>query len=144
MAALSRPKIETFAVVISVGHRDLCKSGSRGNFLGSIHRVGDDATRNRAADLLTPQFLAIGGIQRIEVAAHIAEKHDASGGWGHTALDRIVGFQPPLPGARVGIDCVDPSSPISERVGLAPDVIGVAACLAAPWACRLQSPEFVF
>src|SRR5262249_14922832 len=42
-------------------HRDL---------LCAVHRVGDHAAADRAAEILGPEFLAAGGIERIEVAAH--------------------------------------------------------------------------
>jgi len=37
-------------------------------------QIGDDSAADRAADFLTPQFPPIIGVERIKIAAHVAEK----------------------------------------------------------------------
>src|SRR5271169_4168591 len=81
------------------------------DFLGAVHRISDHPAGDRAADLLAPQLLAGRRINRIKIAAHVAEEHNASGGRRHCAHDRIIGLQPPLPHTRVGVDGVKPSRP---------------------------------
>jgi hypothetical protein len=44
------------------------------NFLQPVGRIGDHAAGDCAADLLSPQPLAIGGVVRVEVSADVAEK----------------------------------------------------------------------
>jgi hypothetical protein len=39
------------------------------NFLRTVDGIGDHTAGDRAAELLAPKFLAVGGIERIEVAA---------------------------------------------------------------------------
>src|SRR5215510_8309265 len=87
-------------------HRDL---------LRAVRRVGYHATADGAAEILAPELLAAGGIERIEVAAHVAEEHDAPGRRSHAADDRVVGLQAPLPHAGVGVDGVHPPGPMSLR-----------------------------
>src|SRR4029077_17139283 len=83
-----------------------------GDFLRTVRGVGDHAAGDRAAEVLAPELLAIGGIERVEVAAYIAKEHDASRRRGHTAENRIIRLQAPLPEDGVGIDRIDPSSPV--------------------------------
>src|SRR5450631_244000 len=98
-----------FADVGRHGRRNV--AGRHGNLLRAVGRIGDHSAADRAADLLTPQLLAGGGVERIEVAAHVAKEHEASGSRRHGAEDRIIGLQSPLPYARVVIDGVKPSRP---------------------------------
>ena len=91
------------------------KAGRHGNLLRTVRGIGDHAAADRAAEILAPKFLAGGGIERIEVAAHVAEEHDAAGRRSHAADDRVVRLQAPLPDAGVGVDGVDPPSPVSVR-----------------------------
>ena len=98
--------------------KDFRETVRNGHSLRPIDGIGDDAAANRAADFLTPQFAAICCVERVEIAAHVAEEHDASDRRRHAALDRIIGLRPPFPGARVGIDGGDPPSPVKDRVPL--------------------------
>ena len=93
--------------------------------MGAVRGIGDHTAADRAADLLTPQPLTVGNIQSLEVAAHISEEDDASCRRGYAAQDWVIGLQPPLPDAGVGVGGVDPSRPISERIGHTVGVIGV-------------------
>src|SRR5277367_1885539 len=86
-------------------------AGRHRDFLAAVHCISDHPAADRAADLLAPQLLAGLRIKRIEIAAHVAEEHKASGGRRHGAEDRVVGLQPPLPDPRVGVDGVKPSRP---------------------------------
>jgi hypothetical protein len=43
-------------------------------FLGAVRHIGDHTAADPAADLLTPELLAVGGVDRIKVAAGIATK----------------------------------------------------------------------
>ena len=61
------------------------EAGRHRNFLRTVRGIGDHTAADRAADLLAPQLLAVGGIERIEVAAQIAEEHDAAGRRRHAA-----------------------------------------------------------
>ena len=81
--------------------------------------------------MLSPKFLPIGGIERIEVAAHIAEEHDAAGRRSHAADDRVVGLQAPFPDAGVGVGGVEPSRP--GTVFLAEHVEWVEGRHSDPW-----------
>src|SRR5271154_2941927 len=82
---------------------EIGKSARHGNFLRTVHRIGDHSAADRSAELLAPKFLAVGSIKRIEVAANIAEEYDASGRRRHTAKNRVVRLQTPLPDASVGV-----------------------------------------
>ena len=86
-------------------------AGRHRDFLRAVGCISDHSAGDRAADLLTPQLLAGGGVERIKVAAHVAKEHEASGGRRHGAQDRVIGLQPPLPHPRVGVDGVKPSRP---------------------------------
>src|SRR5262249_25627073 len=70
---------------------------------------------DRAAKVLAPELLAGSRVEGIEIAANIAEEHDAPGGRSHAAEDRIVRLQAPLPDAGVSVDRVYPSSPGTVR-----------------------------
>src|SRR5271165_997551 len=85
--------------------RDHGEAVGHGNFLGTVHAIGDDAAPDAAADAehLAPELLAVGRIERIEVAAEIAEEHHAAGGWGDGAENGVVGFHAPLPNPSVGV-----------------------------------------
>src|SRR5215475_7124122 len=61
------------------------EAGRHGNLLRAVRRVGDHAAADRAAEILAPELLAGGGVERIEVAADVAEEHDAPGGRSHAA-----------------------------------------------------------
>src|SRR5208282_4541507 len=93
------------------------------DFLHAVDVIGDDAAPDRAADLLTPKLLAGVGVERIEVAAHIAKEYQASGSRRHAACDRVIGFDPPFPNAGVGVDGVEPSRPVSVRPRLLPEQV---------------------
>ena len=110
-AALSRPSTTILAFTIFVGHASHHNADRHGDLLRTARGIGDHAAADRAAEMLAPKFLPIGGIERIEVAAHIAEEHDAAGRRSHAADDRVVGLQAPFPDAGVGVDGVDPSRP---------------------------------
>src|SRR5271166_5878987 len=45
-----------------------CKAARYGNLLRAVRGIGDHAAADRAAKVLTPKFLAVGGIERIEVS----------------------------------------------------------------------------
>src|SRR6185437_6065972 len=49
------------------------KAGRYSNSLDTVCGIGDHTAADRAADLPAPSPLTVGGIDRIEVAAHIAE-----------------------------------------------------------------------
>src|ERR1700730_8142723 len=66
------------------------KAARHGNFLRTVRGIGNHTAGDRAAELLAPKFLAVGGIERIEVAAQIAEEHDPAGRRSHSADDRVV------------------------------------------------------
>src|SRR5215831_7342230 len=87
------------------------KPPRHGHLLRAARGIGDHATAERTAELLPPQLLARGGIERVEVAADIAEEHDPTGGGRHAGDDRIVGLDAPLPDAGVGVDGVNPTGP---------------------------------
>jgi hypothetical protein len=46
---------------------------------GPLISPGFTVIDDHAAEFRTPEFLAVAGIERIEVAANTAEEHDASG-----------------------------------------------------------------
>jgi hypothetical protein len=50
-------------------------AGRHRNFLGAVHRVSDHSAADRAADLLTPELLPVGGVNGIEVATYIAKEY---------------------------------------------------------------------
>src|SRR6516225_4726871 len=87
-------------------------AGRYRDLLHAVYGISDHPAGDRAADLLTPQLLAIGGVDRIKVAAGVAKEHEASGGRSHGAEDRVIRLQPPLPDTRVGVDGVQPSGPV--------------------------------
>ena len=72
------------AQYLDLGGHDLRRPGRAGeagrhrNFLRAVRRVGDHTTAESAAELLAPKFLAGGGVERVEIAADVAEEHDAS------------------------------------------------------------------
>src|SRR5580704_8760570 len=88
-------------------------AGRHRNFLSAVHRVGDHPAADRAADLLAPELLAGRRVNCIEIAAQVTEEHKAPGGRRHSAHDRIIGLQPPLPDTSVGVGCVKPSRPVT-------------------------------
>src|SRR5215475_83691 len=88
-------------------------AGRHRDFLSAVHRVCDHPAADRAADLLSPQFLAGCRLNRIEIAARVAKQNKAPSGWRHAAQDRIIGLQPPLPRPRVGVGGVKPARPDS-------------------------------
>src|SRR5262249_57657481 len=99
-------------------------------------------TPDGAAEILIPQLPAAGGIERIEVAAHVAEEHDASGRRRHAADDRVVGLQAPLPHAGVGVDGVDPPGPVSNRTAeSAEHPERVPRRHSGPWLSELHRPQ---
>src|SRR5262245_9243962 len=69
------------------------EAGCHRDLLRAVHRVGDHAAADRAAEILAPQFLAAGGVERIEVFAYVAEEHEASGRTSQAAGDRVVQIQ---------------------------------------------------
>src|SRR5271168_290269 len=77
---------------------------SHGDPLRTIRVVGNDAPAHSAADLLAEKLFPRGRIERIEVAAHITEEHDPSGGGCDTGDDGIIGLRAPLPDPGIGID----------------------------------------
>jgi hypothetical protein len=54
-------------------------AGRHGDPLRAVGSIGDHAATDRVAEVLAPQLPAVGGIDRVEVAAYVAEEHDASG-----------------------------------------------------------------
>src|SRR5262245_9406350 len=118
------------------------EAGCHRDLLRAVHRVGDHAAANRAAEILAPQLLAAGGVERIEVAAHVAEEHDASSGRRHGADDRVVGLQAPLPHAGVGVDGVDPPGPVSLRTAHSAEYPErVPGRHSGPWLPDLHRPQ---
>src|SRR5260370_20022275 len=65
---------------IAVRNRDLLHAGNH---------IGDNAAGDRTAEVLTPQLLAGGGVDRIEVFADLAKKHEASRRRRHSAHARV-------------------------------------------------------
>ena len=124
--------------------REHRKAGRHGNFLRTVRGIGDHAAADRAAEILAPKLLAVGGIERIEVAADVAEEHDAAGRRRHAADDRVVRLQAPLPDAGVGVDGVDPSSPVSLRTAYpAEHVERVPRRHSGPWLPDRHRPQFI-
>ena len=120
------------------------KAGRHGDFLRTVRGIGDHTAADRAAELLAPKLLAVGGIERIEVAAYIAEEYDAPGRRGHAAEDRVVRLQAPLPDAGVGVDGVDPASPVSLRAAHSAEHPERVPCRhPGPWLPDLHRPQFI-
>src|ERR1700733_118091 len=90
-----------------------------GQLLRAVRHVSDDTASHSAIKLLAPQLLAGGGIERVEIPAHIADEHHTSSCWCHRSDDGVVGLQTPLPYATVGVDRVDPSRPLVVPVSSA-------------------------
>src|SRR5271166_3302898 len=70
------------------------KAARHGDFLRAVGGIGDHAAADRATEILPPKFLAGCGVERIEIAADVAEEDDASGRRSHAAEDWVVGLQP--------------------------------------------------
>src|SRR5215469_11492493 len=128
------------AQYLDLGSNDLCWPGRacearrHRDLLRAVRHIGNHAACDRAAELLAPEFLAGGGVERVEIAADVAEEHDASGRRGQAADDWVVGFQAPLPDAGVGVGGVEPSSPVSVRSAeFAEHVEGIPGCHPHPW-----------
>ena len=72
------------AQYLDLGSNDLCWPGRacearrHRDLLRAVRHVGNHAACDRAAELLAPKFLAGGGVERVEIAADVAEEHDAS------------------------------------------------------------------
>src|SRR5271156_3782616 len=88
-------------------------AGRHRDFLGAVHRISDHPAADRAADLLAPQLLAGRRVNCIEIAAQVTKEHQAPSGRRHSAHDRVIGLQPPLPYTSVGVDRVKPSRPVT-------------------------------
>src|SRR5262249_47303273 len=108
------------------------QAGGGGNELLSFGLVGYDAAADGAANLLPPQFVAGVSVENIEIAAHVAEEHDATRRRRDAALHRIVGPNAPAPCTGLGVNGIDPTRPIRYRIWLAPEVIGVQRIHAGP------------
>src|SRR5262245_45421883 len=119
------------------------EAGRHRDLLRAVRRVGDHAAADAAAEILAPEFLAAGGIERIEVAAHVAEEHDPSGRRSHAADDRVVGLQAPFPDAGVGVDGVDPPGPVSFRTAHSAEYPErVPRRHSGPWLPEFHRPQF--
>ncbi len=84
--------------------------------MSSISRIGDDAPANGTADFLTPSFLAVSSVYRIEIAAHIAEEYNTSGRRGHAAPYGVAGLHSRFTNAGDGVAHVNPTSPSAEGI----------------------------
>ena len=73
------PSTDTFAVVCSDGQRTSVSPVATATSCCPSNFVGDDAAADGTANLLAPQFVASISVERVEIAAHVAEEHDAAG-----------------------------------------------------------------
>lgn len=64
------------ALTILVGQAMWVKASSHSDFLRIIYRISDDAAADGPTKVLSPKLLAVGDIERIEIAAQIAEEDD--------------------------------------------------------------------
>src|SRR5271157_3994095 len=132
-----------------LGFHDLGRPGEHGeagrhsDLLRALRSIGDHAAGDRAAEVLAPELLACGRIERIEVAADIAEEHDATGRRRHRAYDWIVGVQAPLPGTGVSVDGIDPSGPVVLGTALFAEHVERIECRHSdPWLAHRNQPKF--
>jgi hypothetical protein len=113
-------------------------------FYGHPPRFEAVACVNCRTEILAPELLAVGGVERIEVAANIAEEHDAPGRRSHAADDRAVRLHAPLPDAAVGVDGIDPSGPVSVRTAHSAErPKRVPSRHPGPWLPDLHRPQFI-
>ena len=61
------------------GPKDRRKAGRDGNLLRTVRGIGDHTTADRAADLLAPQPLAVGGVQAVTSIGVVRNVGGASG-----------------------------------------------------------------
>src|SRR5262245_24205938 len=96
---------------------DMRKASGHRDPLRAICRVRDHTPANCAVKRLAPKLLSGGRVERVEVAANIAEEQQAAGRWRPTPEDRVVGSKTPLPHACVRVRCVHPAAPMSIGLG---------------------------
>jgi hypothetical protein len=130
-----------FAFTIFVGEATITMPAATATFCEPFAVKVIHAPTDRAAEDLAPELLSGGGIERIEVAAHVAEEHDASGRRSHTADDRVVGLQTPFPDASVGVDGIYPASPASIRTAEFAEHVERVPCHPDPWLPDRHRPK---
>src|SRR5580658_1923323 len=123
--------------------QNLGEARCNSDILDSVDRISDDAATNRAADFPAPHSAPVRRVEDVEISAHVAEEDDASGARRHAALNRIVRLCPPSPGAGVGIDGIDPTRPVENRVRLTPGVERIDGCLRGPRRARRGRSDLV-
>jgi hypothetical protein len=106
--------METFAVVISIGHRISVRPVATAMRCEWRSHIGDDAAANGSARFMAPQFMPVIGVERKKIAAHVAEKHDAAGGRRHAGLDRNWSSPATVTGRAVGVNRIDPAGPVVD------------------------------
>src|SRR5262245_13773771 len=123
------------------GPREHRKTSRHGDLLRTARCVRDHTAADRAAEILPPELLSGGGIERIENAAHVADERDAPRSGRQAAGDRVVGLDAPFPDAGVGVDGVDPTRPVLVLVELAEYPEGVDGRHACPWLTHADSSQ---
>src|SRR5205823_2396938 len=83
-------------------------------------------------DLIAPELAARIRVERVEIAAHVAEEDNAAGGRYNAALDGIIGLRAPTPFSSIRVDGVEPSRPIEHGIRLTPHVKRIDRILARP------------
>src|SRR6516225_10016185 len=124
-------KVESAAGDIA-GDAETQASGRGGDALALRRLKGDNSAADRATDLVAPELAASIGVERIEIAAQIAEEDNAAGCRYYSALNGIIGLRAPTPFSLVRVDGVEPSRPIEHGIRLAPHVVRIDRILGRP------------